>query len=682
MSTDDENPDSLVDNLFREVDDHFADLERQYASARAELASADPDLRSAESSTDRGPDELRSSAERFELVSEAATLRSDLARTQEALAERDELLGELSERIGGFEKQIRAGEEAIRNERQGRTELAAERREVSRLKALLEARLAERQELTDLAHRLQSEKEHLEELLATALSKFEQVDAVRAEVTNKLSALETARATESSEFSARAMQLTDLRSDHRRLTELVADLTHARDEEERRATRFEGLIERRANEISYLNRRIESMSEDAARAKDLDGEIIELRRDNVLLRRRVAELEGSVESHAAKAVATARAVETLAERSSERDEFAAKVEELERELDRQQTSEASPIAAAAMVGETSAELRRLTERIKSLEATGTTGAAPLAVNVAGHDHHLDLPASEDASSEVADDSVSPLVDDAPSAEGPTEDLPAAAMPVATSAKQLPPPPPIQIPGGFDESMRSPFDAPTAQNPAPVEIDKPRTVAAFSFDESVTPTSPPPAAPNTAAPNSAAPTTVARTTTAAAIAGATSEPVWADSAPDHAAAVFAGQRRRTPLPAQIDPNTPEAIEFLLGQRGVGAIVDARSSCATTGMRPSELFHRLGQIRDRFDVPIEVVVTPVSTPVGGVPEQVAIGVHQVTGADTVADRVRALCIGFPADQPLVVIAGDDLVRRAAIAEDANVAEPTAVLGMTTR
>ena len=76
-------------------------------------------------------------------------------------------------------------------------------------------------------------------------------------------------------------------------------------------------------------------------------------------------------------------------------------------------------------------------------------------------------------------------------------------------------------------------------------------------------------------------------------------------------------------------------------------------------------------------VEVVVTPVSTPVGGAPDLLAIGVHHVTGADTVADRIRALCMGLPADQPLVVIAGDDHVRRAAIGEEANVVEPSAVL-----
>ena len=141
------------------------------------------------------------------------------------------------------------------------------------------------------------------------------------------------------------------------------------------------------------------------------------------------------------------------------------------------------------------------------------------------------------------------------------------------------------------------------------------------------------------------------------------------------------RKRTILPADMVPNTPEAVAFLLNQPGVIAIVDARSTCGRTGIRPSELFDRIATLRDHFDVPVEVVVTPVSTPVGGAPDLPAIGVHYVTGADTVADRIRALCMGFPSDQPLVVIAGDDHVRRAAIGQEANVVEPTVVLNVAT-
>ena len=53
--------------------------------------------------------------------------------------------------------------------------------------------------------------------------------------------------------------------------------------------------------------------------------------------------------------------------------------------------------------------------------------------------------------------------------------------------------------------------------------------------------------------------------------------------------------------------------------------------------------------------------------------------MSGADTVADRIRALCMGLPADQPLVVIAGTDQVWRAASGQDANVVEPAVILNL---
>ena len=143
---------------------------------------------------------------------------------------------------------------------------------------------------------------------------------------------------------------------------------------------------------------------------------------------------------------------------------------------------------------------------------------------------------------------------------------------------------------------------------------------------------------------------------------------------------APSRSRMVLPPEMEPDTPAAVEYLLSQPSVTAVVDARSFCGRTGVRPSELFERIAALRDRFDVPVEVVVTPVSTPVGGAPQLAAIGVHHVTGADTVSDRVRALCLGFPADQPIVVIAGDDHVRRAAIGEEANVVDPAVVVDVT--
>ena len=74
MTTGDEETESLVDNLFREVDDHFGNLEREYHEARRELADADVGRRASVENP------VGATSERYELLSEVASLRSELAR--------------------------------------------------------------------------------------------------------------------------------------------------------------------------------------------------------------------------------------------------------------------------------------------------------------------------------------------------------------------------------------------------------------------------------------------------------------------------------------------------------------------------------------------------------------------------------------------------------------------------
>ena len=368
MTTGEEETESLVDNLFREVDDHFGDLEREYSEARRELAEADADRRIRVENT------VQSSAERFELVSEIASLQAELTRSAEQLDERDRLLAELGERMGQFEAQIAAGESAAAAERTARQELLDERREVSRLNALLDARVAERQELAAVAHRLQGEKEHLEGLLATALGKFEQVDLSRIEMAEKLANLEAARESEAFEFQAREEQVAEAKAEAKRLGDLVAELTASRDGAEQRAEKSDGLVERRTNEIGYLKRRLEAVSSDAGRVDSLDDEIRTLERDNTLMRRRVTELESALQTQSAEAVASAKAVEVLAERSSERDEFAAKVAELEQTLDRSSAAHAIDRADPSdQPPGAPSEFQMLTSRVQEMGARRSSG---------------------------------------------------------------------------------------------------------------------------------------------------------------------------------------------------------------------------------------------------------------------------------------------------------------------
>lgn len=665
MTSDDDTSESLVDDLFREVDSHFSDLEQQYAAARNELQQHDRDRR------DGSIDHVASTSERFELMSENASLRAELSRTVEAVDERDRILHELSERMSEFEAQIVAGEQAVDEARELRQAVVEERREVSRLNALLDARLAERQELTDLAHRLQAEKEHVEELLATALGRFEQVDTLRAELADKLGALEAARNSEAHEYESRATQLAEAKADVKQMSDQVEELIKARDDAEQRANKSEGLVERRSNEVSYLNRRIEALTVDAEQAGALDDQITELRKENTLLQRRLDEATAESESRLAEAAASARAVEALAARSSERDEYAAKVAELELELDRSATTAlVAEVDASSATSKTSAEIQRLTNRIRNLESPG--GDSPVTAPPAG-------PADfSRAVSLGGDDST---VDDADDAEADvasayaTRDEPATAAPDVTAATEAPATTevPAPAPAAAYEPPRFDLGGPAASTASPrFDLSQPAEAVVVAEELQEPDASADPFASEIAAasradtsvPSFSLPSLAAAPPAGAAIFDAPSSSLFST-------------RSRSALPDGVEPNTAEALSHLLGQPGVVVLVDARSSCSHSGMRPTELFNRVGVMRDRFDVPVDIVVTPVSTPVGGAPDMSAVGIHEVTGAETVADRVRSLCLGYPSDQPLVVIAADDHVRQAALSEEANVVGPDALL-----
>lgn len=689
MTTADEPEENLVDNLFREVDDHFADLERQYKAARAELTSVDPARPESERNF------VRSSTERFELVSQVASLTAEVSRSTEALADRDELLKELETRIQGFEAQIEIGDKAIRAERQTRQELLEATREISRLNALLEARAAERREMNELVHRMQLEKEHVEELLSTALARFEDVDSVRAEVTDKLAALEAARQGEALEHQAKAAQLAEAKREVKRLTANIEELTKVRDDAEQRAVKFEGLVERRSSEVKFLNRRIQTLTDEAARSASLDSELNELRRENTLLQRKITELERKVASQTAEAAASAKAVETLVERSSERDEFAARAAELESRLSRQDAAVAT--AAEQRVTEvmstTADQISRLTSRIRELEQSQTTVAdAATAPGLTPGVAQVNKPVDETATSNEDDEVQSSLGgrsdDHNPSSRG--QDA-AASRPAFLDQAPLGsgletsgnPAPERSRPHNVRPESLSPPDATSQKVPSPIA------------GVSVSPEAPPPPAPRIDygqihIPRAEAGSRSARSESSVprfdlfgddehvspGKEGERAQAAASRPAPDLSTVMAEKERSRVPLPENVEPDTAEAAEYLLGQVGISVIVDARSCCSQTGLRPTELFRRLAAELQRFDTTADVVITPVSTPIGELPSDNLLRVHHVGGSDTVADRTRSLAQGLPSDQLLVVVSADDHVRRAGVTHGANVLAPEAL------
>ncbi len=717
MTTGDEEADRLVDDLFREVDDQFDDLEREYRQAREQLASTAP------GSTDTPSNALGASHERFELMSQVASLQAELSRQRDELDERDRMLTELGDKIAGFEADIAKRDEMLTELRAAKQEALDERREQARLTALLDARAAERQELADVTHRLQNERDNVKELLTTALSRFDEAEAAMAQMDDKVRHLEAARDTAAREHDSRAHELIESRAEMSKLTDQLAELARNAAAADQRAEKAEALAERRTNEAGYLNRRIDTMNDKIAASSTFEDEAKNLRRELTLSERRINELERELGAAQSEAAAANAAVDAIAARTADNEELAQQVVRLEherdaaweaasarrpgtlaalepgpenvsaladraRELGGRRASEAELAANAAEEAASLAAASRAsaseassadaesasaggddaTEPSAAAEASAMLWAAGVAIEHAESEASAASAPAEGGGEADGDEDVDDLDD--------LEDLDADDVELIESdlADLVTPPAAITDFAGTNALPRIDLESlATGTTARPSEVAQRLEQAADAVSDA----------------DAAADGDAEAEADAGPVPVAPSEPeviplisldhLDDDDTPRIAIPEAPAARKRTILPAALVPNTPEAVAHLLNQPGVTAIVDARSTCGRTGIRPSELFARIEKLRDQFDVPVEVVVTPVSTPVGGAPDLPAIGVHHVTGADTVADRIRALCKGLPADQPLVVIAGDDHVRRAAIGEEANVLDPGAVLNL---
>ncbi|MFT4988366.1 MAG: chromosome segregation ATPase [Acidimicrobiales bacterium] len=647
MTTGEEEAESLVDGLFREVDDQFTDLEREYSQARKDLAQSSLDR------PDTPSNALQASNERFELMSQVATLQAEVSRQSDELDERDRMLNELGDKIVGFETKIAQHNGVSTELRAARQESLDERREQARMSALLDARAAERQELVDVANRLQNDRDHVQELLTTALSRFDDAAAQMVQMDDKIRLLAAAGDTAAHEHDVRAHELIESRAEMSKLADRIKEMAKNTTDADQRAEKSEALAERRSNEAGYLNRRIDGLNDKLKASGAVETEATSLGRDLTIAERRITELERELATQRSETAAATAAVEAIAGRTSDYDEVVTKNEQLRQERDKARDTASGLVQQAPAEPEPSADLGSLAQRARELSARRANQVA--------------LAAEQAVAQAVAEVHEEPQSKPAPTGEtGSTiEEAPDAGV------------------RDLDEEDGSVIEAVLAKleqeheklaNQQPIAeqlVEKVSTVV--DVDIPVIELG------NT---NSAAGLVLPRVPEFAPEEvhepPAASEPEPARGVPSIGSDTMA-TRKRTILPADFKPNTPEAVAHLLNQPGVIAIVDARSTCSRTGIRPSELFERIALLRDHFDVPVEVIVTPVSTPVGGAPDLPAIGVHHVTGADTVADRIRALCKGFPADQPLVVIAGDDHVRRAAIGEEANVVEPAAIVNL---
>ena len=654
LGTDEEGIGEFVGGLFRNVDSRFSNLQQRVQKARENLR--EPEV---EAVGHRDP--AAASAAREAVATELATLRADVERQASLLVERTRIAEDLrsrlkqaevradlaEERLAIADERLTTSDRAVEEAHAAREDLHEARRETARMQALLEARSVEREELGQVTQRLQEEKQQLELQLAAAFESVNEVDALRSRLIEDVTQLEAARSAEAAEHHLRHEELADARAELRRLNEQVDELTAARDEANQRADRAESAVERRSREVAYLNRRIDSLTERAAESEQLESEIKGLLEQQTLAARQITDLRRDLETKTAEAIASAKAVEAIAERASQHDDLVEALADLEVQLD------AARAAATSSEDVANAAQRALAE----------------AHQVASAEVAVDGVEAEPVTGEVAEHDVAPGV-------GQVE----AAPPLDPEEPRMEPAPTAYVAPRLEVPDLSVFDGPDIAS-------SPASDADLIWADDLEAVGPP------------EPTVENRVPAAEGDTGGGRGPGTdryavepepePENGPDPGRPVAFSEatalrpvveRRRLVLPAAIQPDTPEAVEYLLGAPGVVVIVDARSFCGRTGIRPSELFDRVAALRDRFDIAIEVVVTPVSTPTGGTPELPAIGVHHVTGAGTVADQVRALCATIPADQPLVVVAGEDHVRRAATSGEANVVDPALVIGVT--
>ncbi len=454
MTTGDEEAENLVDDLFREVDDQFKDLERQYSQAREELATADSERQATSG------DALEASNERFALQSQVATLEADLARRVDELDERDRMLAELSDKVAVFERATTERKQMLDELHDAKHSALEERREHARLAALLNARAAEREELAKVASRLQNERDNTQELLTTALARFDEVDAVRIQMGEKLRRLETASDTVAREHNDRSHELIESRAEMAKLTEQVDELSSTGADAKVRADKAEALAERRGNEAGYLNRRIDAMTDKLAEADALGAELVDLRRKLTLGERRNTALDRQIATLQGEVAAANAAVDALAQRTSDREELVARLEQLTegRDAERDGAPGYRPVTSAEAVETVESdasevsEVTELADRARELgarraneadaAATSTTASALEADQADSDAEDLDdLVDLDDSDVSEIESDLAKLVVEYGEPTGEIEVMPADGIVVdLIDAQELPPPP--------------------------------------------------------------------------------------------------------------------------------------------------------------------------------------------------------------------------------------------------
>lgn len=338
-----------VEKLVDEVDDQLADLDEQYRSARSALSSQPVPTSAA-----------MSAGERERLIRQAEVLKAEQEQLGEELAARDGQVVSLRKQIHDLEMRIahsaQLGSRLSAAEDQGQRE----KLEADRLRAVVEARTIERDELSASLRSVEVEKAQLRRRVEELQQDAEESEAEKGELRRRAQQAETTAARERREHDQQRIELETLTAQRADLSSQALRLKEDLAAFEARRNELEALLERRESEIKHLKKVGDKNHAELSSSRAISEERDALRAERDKLRRRMEAVESELTAQTSEAGASKKALELLAARTTERDALERSARDMSIELSQLR-------GAVAEVQGRHDEVRMLTDERNGLE---------------------------------------------------------------------------------------------------------------------------------------------------------------------------------------------------------------------------------------------------------------------------------------------------------------------------
>jgi len=338
-----------VEKLVDEVDDQLADLDEQYRSARSALSSQPVPTSAA-----------MSAGERERLIRQTEVLKAEQEQLGEELAARDGQVVSLRKQIHDLEMRIahsaQLGSRLSAAEDQGQRE----KLEADRLRAVVEARTIERDELSASLRSVEVEKAQLRRRVEELQQDAEESEAEKGELRRRAQQAETTAARERREHDQQRIELETLTAQRADLSSQALRLKEDLAAFEARRNELEALLERRESEIKHLKKVGDKNHAELSSFRAISEERDALRAERDKLRRRMEAVESELTAQTSEAGASKKALELLAARTTERDALERSARDMSIELSQLR-------GAVAEVQGRHDEVRMLTDERNGLE---------------------------------------------------------------------------------------------------------------------------------------------------------------------------------------------------------------------------------------------------------------------------------------------------------------------------